>query len=591
MLEKITIYKAWRKYRWGTLILLSLVTYALGCIGFKEFLSETGQKYTWFDIAYLSLQLFFLESGYQTGKIPLTLEISRFMASIITISALLETLAAVFHEQLLEFRVGMLSKHIVISGLNESSLSIARGFRTMRKKVVILAQSLDNNLIPQCENLGIKIIQGSGTSIETLHRVKADKAHIVIALETEDGANAEMAVHCCELVRNKRKDALTCYTHIEDPHLVYLLREREILTEDTDAFRLQFFNVSDLNVRLLLGKYPAVNMIENCVAESLLIVGFGRIGQGVLIRFAHRIYSMNSESKQKSKILIIDRAAQDKWMRISCMYPRINNCCEVITLDMDIASAEFYQANFFKRAKQQKILISRAYVCLSKESDSLSCALILHQKFRDQKTQIVINMKNKRGIGRILSGIDRRRDDNLKIFSLEEEVSSPDILLKSTHEILACAIHEEYSRELLRNNKNAIVTSWNDLSEELKEANRLQADSYGKKLESVSCIIIPITDWEEDLFEFSNDELEMLSQGEHERWMHSKIEQGWRHGAQGKDMERKLHPMLVNWEFLTNEQKEMNRQAIKVIPKILASVGLGVIRSRTKGRVTDNESV
>lgn len=51
--------------------------------------------------------------------------------------------------------------------------------------------------------------------------------------------------------RNKGK-VLTCFVHITEPQFCNLLVEHELVTEESDAFRLEFFNIYDRGARALL---------------------------------------------------------------------------------------------------------------------------------------------------------------------------------------------------------------------------------------------------------------------------------------------------------------------------------------------------
>lgn len=63
---------------------------------------------------------------------------------------------------------------------------------------------------------------------------------------------------------------------------------------------------------------------------------------------------------------------------------------------------------------------------------------------------------------------------------------------------------------------------------------------------------------------------EKLAENAHDRWAETRIAQGWRLGAQRNDAQ-KLHPCLVSYEELSNEDKELDRvTAIGTLKAILA---------------------
>ena len=59
--------------------------------------------------------------------------------------------------------------------------------------------------------------------------------------------------------------------------------------------------------------------------------------------------------------------------------------------------------------------------------------------------------------------------------------------------------------------------------------------------------------------------LEMLAEAEHERWMQSKLDEGWAY-APKTDRAKKLHKCLVPWEKLPDKEKEKDRDLVRGIP-------------------------
>ena len=76
-------------------------------------------------------------------------------------------------------------------------------------------------------------------------------------------------------------------------------------------------------------------------------------------------------------------------------------------------------------------------------------------------------------------------------------------------------------------------------------------------------------------FEFPGNDLEILSEREHERWMNYKISMGWEY-APKTDKSKKLHHLIIPWEKLSEEEKEKDRILVRGIPVILAKAGYAV---------------
>ena len=91
---------------------------------------------------------------------------------------------------------------------------------------------------------------------------------------------------------------------------------------------------------------------------------------------------------------------------------------------------------------------------------------------------------------------------------------------------------------------------------------------------------------------FTEDEVEILAEMEHQRWNSDRLLDGWVLGEK-KDVEKKTSPYLVPWSELTHDVKEQDRQMVRNIPELLAKVGLEIHRQSsgtgevTKGRTNE----
>ena len=108
----------WRSGRWFILAFLALVTFGLGYVGFLDYFNDVGVPKSTSDLAYLSLQLFTLESGSvpETGA-PWQLEVARLAAPVASATAFVAALAAAFQQQIEDWRLRRERDHVVVCGL------------------------------------------------------------------------------------------------------------------------------------------------------------------------------------------------------------------------------------------------------------------------------------------------------------------------------------------------------------------------------------------------------------------------------------------------------------------------------------------
>jgi 8-oxo-dGTP pyrophosphatase MutT (NUDIX family) len=145
-------------------------------------------------------------------------------------------------------------------------------------------------------------------------------------------------------------------------------------------------------------------------------------------------------------------------------------------------------------------------------------------------------------------------------------------------EIMAQAIHENYRRQQAgrRDLQDPAMAEWDELQEDLKESNRQQAADMAAKLARIGCSIHSIANEEVSPITFSDEEIKLLAEMEHERWMAERLQAGWTLGQ--RDPDRKTSPYLVAYDELPDDVKEWDRQAVRAIPEILALAGLEMYR-------------
>jgi uncharacterized membrane protein len=146
-------------------------------------------------------------------------------------------------------------------------------------------------------------------------------------------------------------------------------------------------------------------------------------------------------------------------------------------------------------------------------------------------------------------------------------------------ERVAQAIHDTYARALREAYSNAAeaparLGTWEELPEEMAEANRAQARHVGEKLAELGCVMVP--DFDPSLtFEFRDEEVLRLAKMEHERWRSERIDRGF---VYGPVREGRFHPDLVPWSELSSERREVDLEVVRAIPAILAGVGFQILR-------------
>lgn len=153
------------------------------------------------------------------------------------------------------------------------------------------------------------------------------------------------------------------------------------------------------------------------------------------------------------------------------------------------------------------------------------------------------------------------------------------VLFSAARETLAESIHERYRVQNAASGtvSSAVMLPWAELSETYRSANRAQADDMIRKLEMINCGYRPVPRQGAQTFAFTEAEIEILSEAEHERWMRERTSAGYTLGAR-RDEVLRTHPDLVPWSELSERAKQLDRNAVLAIPECMAAAGFEVYR-------------
>jgi hypothetical protein len=237
---------------------------------------------------------------------------------------------------------------------------------------------------------------------------------------------------------------------------------------------------------------------------------------------------------------------------------------------------------------------STAFVCLEDDAAGLRATIRMRDAL-PQRIPIVLCTTGHSEVAQLLSLARSNQPLNVSGFGLLDQVCRPEVLLNGDMELIAQAVHGEYVRSETssgRSGDDVSMRPWDFLPEPLRESNRDQAADIGRKLNEVGLDLVVTSNWGPPDFAFHSDDLEDLAREEHDRWMQKLLADGWIPSPM-KDVGQKLHPLLVPWESLTDEQKDKDRNAVRAIPTLLARAGYAIApreRNRPAKHVTEQQA-
>lgn len=579
--------KWWRDFRWPIIGASGVLALCLGHVGFANHYALIGEDRSFSDALYLSLQLFTMKSGFIDPPVPWELEVARLLAPAVAAFAAIQALAVVFSEHFQLLRLRFWKNHVVLCGLGEKGFALAKAFREYGDRVVIIERDALNSFVGRCREPRIIVLEGDATDTEMLKKAGVERARLLVSICGEDGTNAEVGVNARQMTKGRSGQPLSVTVHIIDVELCGMLQSA-MQGGMPGAAMVDFFNVYETGARTMLGEWPPFGSGGDSREDSprMIVVGMGRLGRNLVVHAARDWYFTRKNESSRLRIACIDRDAAAKVKSLSLRNPPLEGACDLQALQMDVASPEFEEGAFLFNPKG-RCDVSAVYVCFDDDARSLATALKIHRRLGAHKPPIVIRMIQLSGLARFLHfGEVGAREDfgNLHAFGLLDRTCRPDLLFAGNVGKLARTIHEVYVLQQkgkgVSREANPSMVDWDELPDSLKKSNRQQARDIDRKLKAVGCRIVPLTDWSAELVEFTQKEVEIMAEMEHDRWCEERLRGGWSYAPGPKDIPKKMSPHLITWEGLSEEIKEYDRNTVREMPAYLARAGYRIFRMK-----------
>ncbi|MCU0521471.1 MAG: RyR domain-containing protein [Anaerolineae bacterium] len=589
-----------RRALWLAIGALWVAGLGLGYSGFVDNARSLNRAATPLDIAYKTLQLVTIESGAPSeGQITWALNTARFLIPLLAAWTAIRALLSLFRDRWQQAALRFRRDHVIVCGLSRKGWLLAQGFARRGDRVVVIEQNEAHDLIGTCREHGIVVLVGDATQPDLLRRAGVERARHLVAVTDDDGANAEIAVRCQDLLRAARRSyPLTCTVHLVDPRLHELARTRELALEDGVPMRLELFNIFDRGARLLWGRFGPPDVLPDPVAppstakvsDHVLVIGLGRLGDSLVTHAARdwhsRLHATPRRAAGRLRITVIDLYAESKCRTVSLRYPQLASVCDLVPLTLNVHGPEFFEAAYLA-ASDKAPAVSAVFVCFDDDSLALRTGLVIHQRIRQTLAgalPVVVRMTETGGLARLVDpdGDGTGAFANLHAFGLVDQTCTPETILGGTHEVLARGLHEAYvqQQQALGHTEasNPSLRPWDGLPERLRESNRARADSVLHHLTALGYTLAPLTDWEAASFRLTEPEVAYLAEREHERFVAERQAQGWRYGAGPKNEALRRNPALVPWPDLAQDERTKTCEAVRELPRTLAGAGFQIVR-------------
>jgi hypothetical protein len=429
-----------------------------------------------------------------------------------------------------------------------------------------------------------------------------------------------------KLERGRRR-SLECFVHVVDLPLTELFTRHPMLVLGrTGGVDVKVFNVFTNSARLLLREPLTENRPrasttgkpEDDQVAHYVLVGFGQMGQAFAleaVRLAH------FENRKRLRMTVIDERIETKRDRFLARYPRFSpqslsldpesgsfnrqaddwasQCCRPAEryrnadpraveyasnaefLDMPSGLCSDDLADQIRRRLNGPTVCPTVIVCFDEDRLNFETAILMQAKMsvRVANVPVYVWLPAQSGLTRLLltssgavpspGGSPFAAIDDIEPFGVCEESCNLDQITRPGFEDIAQATHELFLAHCEKRNTPS-GQPWNDLPEPYRTSNFLVAEHLDVKLAAIGRERIPETEAREyeERDAISDQELELLAEMEHNRWLAERLIDGWTF-AEKKNDDRKENPNLCAWSRLTEEQKDKDRDQVRAIPRIL----------------------
>ena len=560
----------WKHYEWFVFGGVLIATVVLGILGFRRHPLARAEGWSWSDILYRSLQLFVMESGAVARPVGLELDIARILAPVAGSYLLIRTLATVFRNQLQLINLRLFTKnHVIVCGLGRRGWAFVKGLTEQGWKVVVIEKDSDNSLVALCREHGAAVIVGDATKTDILRAAGITKARYLIAVTNGDETNITIQDNARQLRQGVSNGKLICILHILDPHVCQRLSWSVFVGQASDNLIVDFFSIYRTGTQHLLEEYPPFQQKQGRKAKPpcVLVVGAGSFAQGLIERLGRQWWLQKRPEIVPFKVLMVAAGASQVRSELLLRNRQLGRICDLRAYDFSPTSAAFQQGKFLFD-ENGNCEVTKAYVCAEEGADSVSGALALNEILESFPVEVVTVVEH------------GTSHTNLKTFAWLDRICGDGILPDCKVELIARALHKSFIAQSKDDGwtveTKPSMAEWDELDEEFKDSSRQAAGYAEPRLKMIGCQVVPLTDWDADLFRFTGPELEFLAEKEHERWVDEREAKGWTLGD--RDLGRKKSPHLRPWSELEEGVREYDRRQVDILPEVLAGVDLQIDR-------------
>jgi len=590
--RRISAWATLHRRRWSLLGILALLCLGLGLWGYTELYPTLA----FVDRLYAALALFrdntVIYSGVRSASVvvppfPWPLEVARWLAPLTLVLAGLSAIFAVLQEPFTRLRVrGLYRRHLVVCGLGQLGLRLASSFQARGERVVVVDWNPSSVALSRCRELSIPVLAGDATDPEVLRQSGVERATRIVAVCGDNSVNdrigvaAKRVVMANERARNRRR-RLDCFLHVDDDQMCERLEQSSLVDTNKRVVTLNYVNVFRSGGLALLGEFPSSFTERDGRAPHVIVVGTDRVGLLLVVGAVREWWFDHRENGLRLELTLVATDAKQRIHALHRRYPHFDEACHLTAVSCDPAdpTSPDLPALVLKDDWGQ----TTVFVSYADERASLEAVMQLASSTPSRVPIVALTTGQTGPVTLLDRAATQLHLSNVTTFPLLDRLCRPEVFVNSVTEQMAKALHGNYLRHRrLDGTYDPAREShkpWDVLKETFREANRDAATYLSARLDEAGYSVQVSDDWAVALPVLSDEEIDRLAASEHQRWCEERRAGGWTLGSV-VDVQQKRHPDLVPWSELGETRRELDHEAQRELPTLLARYGLAIVCRR-----------
>jgi hypothetical protein len=590
--RRIPAWAALHRRRWSLLGIMALLCLGLGLWGYTELYPTLA----FVDRLYAALALFRDNTAIYSGvrsvpvvvpPFPWPLEVARWFSPLTLVLAGLSAIFAVLEEPFTRLRIhGLYRRHLVVCGLGHLGLRLASAFQARGERVVVVDWNPSSVALSRCRELSIPVLAGDATDPEVLRQAGVERARRIVAVCGDNSVNdrigvaAKRVVMANDRVRNRRR-RLDCFLHVDDDQMCERLEQSSLVDTNKRVVTLNYVNVFRSGGLALLGEFPSSLAERDGRAPHLIVVGTDRVGLLLVVGAVREWWFDHREDGLRLELTLVATDARQRTHALRRRYPHFDEACHLVAVTCDPADPT--SPDLPSLVLEDDWGRTTVFVSYEDERASLEAVMQLASSMPSRIPIVALTTGQTGPVTLLDRAATQLHLSNVTTFPLLDRLCRPEVFVNSVTEQTAKALHGNYLRHRrLDGTYDPAREShkpWDVLKETFREANRDAATYLSARLDEAGYSAQVSDDWAVALPVFSDEEIDRLAESEHQRWCEERRADGWTPSSE-IDLQQKRHTDLVPWSELGESRRELDHEAQRELPALLARYGLAIVRKR-----------